>query len=422
MNMQTMDFNFPRDSKSIIKVIGVGGGGGNAVNHMYNSGIRDVEFLICNTDAQVLDLSPIPNKIQLGLTLTQGLGAGRDPQIGREAAIESIEDIKNQLSDGTKMVFVTVGMGGGTGTGAAAVIAQVAKELDILTIGIATIPFKFEGKTRIKQAMKGIQELNQYVDSLLVINNERLISIHEEITTKEAYAIADDILLTAAKGIAEIITVPGHINVDFADVRTVMGNSGVALMGTGVAGGENRAIEAVKQAISSPLLSNNDILGAKEMLLNIISGEKGATMSEIKEISKYIKDLAGNQVDIIMGEGEKAELGDQISVTIIATGFKDNSIDSLVAVNQSNENEELTIEINLDAEKTKEPEDLEQEKINELYGDTRADVVSLDDVEILSEPEKQIFEEGDERNKEREIDHFYDEPAFVRKKRKLRKD
>ncbi|MDO9615134.1 MAG: cell division protein FtsZ, partial [Bacteroidota bacterium] len=267
MSNEIMNFDIASDSGSIIKVIGVGGGGGNAVNHMYHQGIRDVDFMVCNTDSQALVNSPVPFKVQLGSSLTEGRGAGNKPETGRDAAIENIEDVKKILGSNTKMVFITAGMGGGTGTGGAPVIAQAAKELGILTVGIVTIPFRNEGRRRIKQAIDGIAAMETHVDSLLVINNERIREMYGDFKISDAFAKADNILATAAKGIAEIITVPGYINVDFADVETVMRNSGVALMGTGVASGVNRALIAVEEALNSPLLNNNDILGARNILL-----------------------------------------------------------------------------------------------------------------------------------------------------------
>ncbi len=323
--------NFEVDSKkaSIIKVIGVGGGGSNAVNFMYEQGIKDVDFVVCNTDAQALQKSPVPIRLQLGVTLTEGLGAGNKPEQGKQAAIENLEDIQEILDNNTKMVFITAGMGGGTGTGAAPIIAESAKEKDILTVAIVTIPFTFEGKKRIHQAIEGIKELKDNVDAILVINNQKLLDMYGDLEIKEAFARADNILAVAAKGIAEIITVHGHVNVDFADVKSVMTNSGVAIMGTGVAEGEGRAVNAVKQALESPLLNNNNIKGAKNVLLNIVSGEKGATMSEVGEISDYVQEEAGMSADLITGISSDSSLGDKIAVTVIATGFNANIIPEL---------------------------------------------------------------------------------------------
>ena len=336
MSNEIMNFDLTVNSGSIIKVIGVGGGGGNAVNHMYRQGIRDVDFMVCNTDAQALINSPVPYKVQLGSSLTEGRGAGNKPETGREAAIENIEDVKKILQNNTKMVFITAGMGGGTGTGGAPVIAQAARELGLLTVGIVTIPFRNEGRRRIKQAVEGIAAMESHVDSLLVINNERIREMYGDSKISDAFAKADNILTTAAKGIAEIITVPGYINVDFADVETVMRNSGVALMGTGVASGVNRAVIAVEEALNSPLLNNNDILGARNILLNITSGIEEITMDEIGDITDFVQEKAGNSADLIWGNGVDESLGDKISVTIIATGFSTSSIPEMV-INKSQE-------------------------------------------------------------------------------------
>jgi cell division protein FtsZ len=326
-----MNFDLEKSSGSIIKVIGVGGGGGNAVNHMYHQGIKDVGFMVCNTDAQALRNSPIPMKVQLGASLTEGRGAGNKPDIGREAALENISDVKQAIEQETKMVFITAGMGGGTGTGAAPVIAQACRELDILTVGIVTIPFRNEGRRRIKQAIDGISEMQEHVDSLLVINNERIREMYGDFKISEAFAKADNVLATAAKGIAEIITVPGYINVDFADVETVMRKSGVSLMGSAKATGEDRALKAVEEALNSPLLNNNDIRGAQNILLNITSGLEEVTMDEIGQITDYIQTKAGHEADLIWGNGLDEELGDEISVTVIATGFSMSSIPEMMA-------------------------------------------------------------------------------------------
>jgi cell division protein FtsZ len=317
-----MKFEMLKDKSSIIKVIGVGGGGGNAVNHMYRQGITGVDFIICNTDAQALESSPIPNKVQLGSSLTEGMGAGSIPEVGKNSAIENIDDIKAMLGSTTKMLFITAGMGGGTGTGASPIIAQAAKELDILTVGIITTPFSFEGKRRRMQADDGLDELKKYVDSYLVISNDRLREIFGNLTMSSAFAQADDILTTAAKGIAEIITVPGYINVDFKDVRTVMKDSGVSIMGSNSAEGENRALVAVEGALASPLLKDNEIEGARYILLNISSGINEVTMDEISIITDYIQDKAGLTADLIWGNCIDENLGDKLSVTIIATGFQ----------------------------------------------------------------------------------------------------
>ena len=317
-----MQFEMLKDKSSIIKVIGVGGGGGNAVNHMYLSGITGVDFIICNTDAQALESSPIPNKVQLGASLTEGMGAGSIPEVGKNSAIENIDDIKAMLGSTTKMLFITAGMGGGTGTGASPIIAKAAKELDILTVAIITTPFSFEGKRRRSQADEGMEELKKYVDSYLVISNDRLREIFGNLTLGSAFGQADDILTTAAKGIAEIITVPGYINVDFKDVRTVMKDSGVAIMGSFSAEGEERALIAVEGALASPLLKDNEIEGARYILLNISSGLREVTMDEVSIITDYIQEKAGLSADLIWGNCTDETLGDRLSVTIIATGFQ----------------------------------------------------------------------------------------------------
>ena len=317
-----MIFEMLKDKSSIIKVIGVGGGGGNAVNHMYNQGIVGVDFIICNTDSQALELSPIPNKVQLGSSLTEGRGAGSMPAVGMNSAIESIDDVKDLLGSHTKMVFITAGMGGGTGTGASPIICQAAKELGILTVGIVTTPFNFEGKRRKQQADEGLAALKEHVDTLLVISNDKLRQMYGNLTLSSAFAEADNILATAAKGIAEIITVPGYINVDFEDVKTVMQNSGVAIMGSASSEGEGRAYKAVQAALNSPLLNDNDIEGARYILLNITSGSQEVLMDEVSEITDYIQNQAGLTADIIWGNCHDESLGNKISVTLIATGFQ----------------------------------------------------------------------------------------------------
>lgn len=321
-----MEFDIPKDHSSIIKVIGVGGGGSNAVNHMYNQGFEGVDFIVCNTDRQALDISPVPFKIQLGPSLTEGRGAGSIPEIGMNAAIENIDDIRDVLSKNTKMVFVTAGMGGGTGTGAAPVIAKTARELGVLTVGIVTVPFNFEGRKRRQQAEEGLESMRDAVDTLLVINNERLREISGNLTLGNAFAQADDVLATAAKGIADVISVTGAINVDFNDVNTVMKDSGVAVMGSASAEGDDRALEAVQSALSSPLLNDNDISGAEYVLLNITYGSKEVLMDEISEITDYIQDEAGSTADVIWGHGYDEALGEQLCVTIIATGFNHSPV------------------------------------------------------------------------------------------------
>ncbi|WP_461631065.1 cell division protein FtsZ [Labilibaculum euxinus] len=325
MTEDLIDFSLQENESSIIKVIGVGGGGGNAVNYMYKQGIKDVDFVICNTDAQALETSEIPVKIQLGESLTEGRGAGNKPERGEQSAIENLEDIIEVLADNTKMVFITAGMGGGTGTGAAPVIAKAAKEMGILTVGIVTIPFRFEGRQRLHQAIEGINKLKENVDSLLVINNEKLSEIYGDLKLSTAFSKADDVLATAAKGIAEIITLHGYINVDFEDVKTVMTDSGVAVMGSASAEGEDRAVNAIREALTSPLLNSNDVRGARNILLNISSGQEEVTMDEVGQITDYVQEAVGDSASIIWGTGQDLALGKKVSVTIIATGF-DNGL------------------------------------------------------------------------------------------------
>jgi cell division protein FtsZ len=319
--MTSLQFDLPKDQASIIKVFGVGGGGSNAVNHMFHQGIVGVNFVICNTDAQALEVSPIPNKIQLGPELTQGLGAGSNPEIGMQATEESIEELKTLLSKNTKMVFITAGMGGGTGTGGAPVIAKIAREMGILTVAIVTTPFSFEGKRKFNQALEGIEKLKKEVDTILVISNDKIREMHGNAKQNEAFNYANNILTTAAKSISEIITVPGYINVDFADVKYVMSCSGAAIMGSAVAEGEGRAMKAIQGALNSPLLNDNDIRGAKKILVNISSGSDQITIDEITEINEYIQDVA-KDTDIIFGTCDDATLENKISVTLIATGFE----------------------------------------------------------------------------------------------------
>ncbi len=321
-----MDLDIQEKTSSIIKIIGVGGGGSNAVEYMYKQGIKDVDFVICNTEKQDLDNSDIPIKIQLGAMLTEGLGAGNNPERGKQAAIENLDDVIEILEDNTKMVFITAGMGGGTGTGAAPIIANAAKERGILTVAIVTMPFSFEGTKRIKQSLEGIENLRHNVDSLLVINNEKLSEIYSDLTMSSAFAKADDVLTVAAKGIAEIITLHGYINVDFEDVKTVMTNSGVAVMGSAFAEGEDRAITAIRNALTSPLLKDSDVNGASKILLNITYGEEEMTLDEMGAITDYINEAVGSGGTLIWGLGQDKSLGGKVSVTVIATEFKQNRI------------------------------------------------------------------------------------------------
>ncbi len=316
-----MTIDFPREEAPIIKVIGVGGGGSNAVNNMFLQGIVGVDFAICNTDHQAMEMSPVPTKMHLGPNLTEGRGAGSKPNVGKLACEESIEDIRKYLNNNCRMLFVTAGMGGGTGTGAAPIIAKAARELGILTVGIVTLPFTFEGRRRAMNGMDGMNELKENVDTLIIVSNDKLRQIHGNLSLKDAFSRADNILTTAAKGIAEIITVPGYVNVDFEDVNTVMRDSGVAIMGTAIAEGEDRARQAVDQALHSPLLEDNDIRGAEHILLNITSGTREVTMDEIFEITEFVQEEAGYGTDLIWGNCFDENLGDKLSVTVIATGF-----------------------------------------------------------------------------------------------------
>jgi cell division protein FtsZ len=314
-------FDLPKNQSNVIKVIGVGGGGSNAINHMFLQGIKGVDFVICNTDSQALNNSGVPNKIQLGVNLTEGLGAGANPDVGEEAAVESLEDIRRMLDTNTKMVFITAGMGGGTGTGAAPVIAKMARELDILTVGIVTMPFQFEGKTRNEQAQRGVDKLRQHVDSLVVINNNKLREVYGNLGFKAGFSKADEVLSTASRGIAEVITHHYTQNIDLRDAKTVLSNSGTAIMGSSTASGQMRAQEAIMRALDSPLLNDNKITGAKNVLLLIVSGSQEITIDEIGEINDHIQNEAGHGANIIMGVGEDESLQESISVTIIATGF-----------------------------------------------------------------------------------------------------
>ncbi len=333
MEFQSLNFDFQPECNSLIKVIGVGGGGSNAVNYMYNQGIKGVDFIICNTDAQAIEVSPVPHKIQLGANLTEGRGAGSSPVVGRDAALESIEAVRNILHNEkskTSMVFITAGMGGGTGTGAAPIIAQMCKEMGILTVGIITVPFTFEGKMRHHHAEEGVKDMRNSVDTLLIIRNDKLRELFGNLTMNKAFGHADEVLCTAAKGIAEVMTLTGLVNVDMNDVKTVMKDSGVAIMGSGRASGENRAKRAVETALESPLLNDNDIFGAKHVLLNITHGEEELLMDEVTEITDAIQDRAGMNANVIWGYGQDNRLGADISVTVIATGWDAKGIDNVI--------------------------------------------------------------------------------------------
>ncbi|NUQ23794.1 MAG: cell division protein FtsZ [Saprospiraceae bacterium] len=348
-----MLFDLPKGESPIIKLIGVGGGGSNAVTHMFKQGIVGVDFAICNTDSQAMEMSPVPTKIQLGPFLTEGRGAGSKPNIGKLACEESIEDVRKYLENNCRMLFITAGMGGGTGTGAAPIIAKTAREMDILTVGIITLPFTFEGRRRTEQGTDGLSELRKHVDTLIVISNDKLRQIYGNLSISEAFAEADNILTTAAKGIAEIITVPGYVNVDFEDVNTVMRDSGVAIMGTATAAGEDRAKRAVDEALHSPLLEDNHIKGAQHILLNISSGNKEVTMDEIFEITEFVQEEAGYGTDLIWGNCYDESLGDKISVTVIATGFEHN--DDLKA-QKTTTTDRIVVSLDDDEKKRNNPE------------------------------------------------------------------
>jgi cell division protein FtsZ len=427
-----MQFDLPQNKSSIIKVIGVGGGGGNAVNYMYEQGINEVDFVVCNTDSQDLAKSPVPVKVQLGESLTGGRGAGSKPEKGRQAAIESLEEIGKALGSNTKMVFITAGMGGGTGTGAAPVIAEEAQKRGILTIGIVTIPFLFEGKRRINQAIDGIERMKEYVDSLLVINNEKLREIHGNSPALQAFGHADNILTTAAKGIAEIITVEGVVNVDFEDVFTVMNNSGVALMGSAVAEGENRSIKAIEKALSSPLLNNNDIHGAQNMLLHITSGADEVTMDEIGQITDFAQDAAGQNADVIWGLSSDPHLGDKVGVTVIATGFDTDVIPEIYAKKAAQVQKHT---MKADPKDQTEPEEPQQEpeeevKVHTLDFDDTDEMLS-DDASYSVPPTKprgadrkveqpvRGVQPGKTRWTDEEILEMENVPAYLRRKTKI---
>ena len=362
---EIVQFDFPTDSPKIIKVIGVGGGGGNAVNHMYREGIHDVTFVLCNTDNQALAESPVPVKLQLGRSITQGLGAGNRPERARDAAEESIEDIRKQLNDGTKMVFITAGMGGGTGTGAAPVIARIAKEMDILTVGIVTIPFIFEGEKKIIQALDGVERIAQHVDALLVINNERLREIYADLTFMNAFGKADDTLSIAAKSIAEIITMRGTVNLDFADVKTILKDGGVAIMSTGFGEGENRVTKAIDDALHSPLLNNNDIFNAKKVMLNVsFCPTSELMMEEMNEIHEFMSKFREG-VEVIWGVAVDNSLDTKVKITVLATGFGVEDVPGMDTLHEARSQEEEERQLQLEEEKEK-----NKERIRKAYGES----------------------------------------------------
>ena len=447
MSDDLMNFDLPVERSSIIKVLGIGGGGNNAVNHMYNYGIRDVNFVVCNTDAQALALSPVPVKVQIGEDLTEGRGAGSLPETGRRSAEENLEQVMDALSGNTRMVFITTGMGGGTGTGATPVIAEACKRAGLLTIAVVTIPFRSEGKIRIRHAVDGINMLKDHVDSLLVINNEKLREIYGDQGVSSAFAKADDVLTTAVKGIAEIITVAGYINVDFADVETVMKDSGVAVMGTGSASGEERAINAIQEAITSPLLNSSDITGARSILLNITSGSDAneLTMDELGEITDFIYDAASDEALIIRGISKDESLGDAVSVTIIATGFEPSSIlkpyktetkkERVTLDSTPQKNEPVTLVSSgretIEVKKKKKvlfdtEEDTLQQKLEfEVFpagGEKREAEKDQGPLRKLKHMQNMIKKEGfSDKVLHDNIDELEDVPAFVRKNIKLLK-
>jgi cell division protein FtsZ len=379
-----ISFDLPKNQSNVIKVIGVGGGGSNAINHMFQAGINGVDFVICNTDSQALDNSPVPNKIQLGVSLTEGLGAGANPEVGEQAAIESMDDIKRMLDTTTKMIFITAGMGGGTGTGAAPIIAKFAKELDVLTVGIVTMPFQFEGKMRCEQAQLGIEKLRRNVDSLIVINNNKLREVYGNLGFKAGFSKADEVLATAARGIAEVITHHYTQNIDLRDAKTVLSNSGTAIMGSAIASGSGRANEAIMKALDSPLLNDNKIEGAKNVLLLIVSGSQEITIDEIGEINDHIQVEAGHGANIIMGVGEDDTLGEAIAVTVIATGFNIDQQDDIVNT------ETKKIIHTLNDEQRAEQELLDNKTVHSLEVEEKA--------ELVEEPKRityELLDDGD---------------------------
>lgn len=419
------NFDIPLNESEMIKVIGVGGGGGNAVNHMFKRGIQGVDYILCNTDAQALSNSPVKAKVQLGSSLTAGRGAGNKPEIGKKAAMENIEDVKKAIGDKTQMVFITAGMGGGTGTGAGPEIAKACRDMDLLTVGIVTIPFRNEGRRRIQQAIDGIKELEGQVDSLLVINNEKIREMYGDFRISEAFAKADDVLSIAAKGIAEIITVHGYINVDFADVETVMRQSGVAIMGSAYASGENRAINAVEEALNSPLLNNNNIKGARNILLNVTSGSEEITMDEIGQITDYIQDMAGYDADLIWGNGQDESLGEEIAVTLIATGFSTSSIPEMLGNKKVEKTyhtlDEQAVKRSKASEEHKEEPSkqetlhFEQEKSSDEFDQLYKNVKKNTDTDS-DQPARQVeFTMDFTEKSEEDIDNLEQEPAYKRR-------
>ncbi|MBI1222174.1 MAG: cell division protein FtsZ [Bacteroidetes bacterium] len=413
--------DLPKDRSSIIKVIGVGGGGSNAVNHMFRQGIAGVDFFVCNTDSQALELSPVPNKIAIGNTLTEGLGAGSEPEIGKKAALESIEDIIDRLGVNTKMLFVTAGLGGGTGTGAAPVVAQTAKELGILTVAIVTTPFAFEGNKRIEQATQGLEEIRSCVDAILIISNDKLKEMYGNLSLSNAFSNADNVLTIAAKGIAEIITLKGIMNVDFADVKTAMTDSGVAIMGNGIAEGEDRAIKAAQQALESPLLDENQIRGAKNILLNITYGTEEILMEEATKINEFFQEQAGRTANLKWGYCKDENLGKSLSVTIIATGFESRE-NTLIETKQ-------TVVGTLDMKKEEEEERGEAPK--DLFDGTEAeaegkekmveehsgeDEMEAERIQRIKDRMRQLRQLNDAYQDPDGVNELHNQPAYLRRK------
>ncbi|MFC4739043.1 cell division protein FtsZ [Flavobacterium ponti] len=388
-----ISFDLPKNQSNVIKVIGVGGGGSNAINHMFKQGIKGVDFIICNTDSQALANSPVPNKIQLGVNLTEGLGAGANPEVGQQSAIESVDEIEKMLDTNTKMIFITAGMGGGTGTGAAPVIAQLAKERDILTVGIVTIPFQFEGKVRQEQALQGVERLRKQVDSLIVINNNKLREVYGNLGFKAGFSKADEVLATASRGIAEVITHHYTQNIDLKDAKTVLSNSGTAIMGSAVASGDDRAKIAIKSALDSPLLNDNKITGAKNVLLLIVSGSQEITIDEIGEINDFIQTEAGFNANIIMGVGEDESLEESVSVTIIATGFNAEQQHEIVntepnKIVHSLEDEQKVVKSLID--KANFNIEVEAEEVNPIQAESTSSFTAQEEATVSEEKEEKI--------------------------------
>ena len=419
--INNLPFDLPKNQSNVIKVIGVGGGGSNAINYMHSQGIKGVDFVVCNTDSQALESSSVENKIQLGISLTEGLGAGANPDVGEQAAVESFDDLRKMLETNTKMVFITAGMGGGTGTGAAPVISKLAKEMDILTVGIVTMPFNFEGKIRAEQAKKGIDKLRKQVDALIVINNNKLRDIYGNLGFKEGFAKADEVLATASRGIAEVITHHYTQNIDLKDAKTVLSNSGNAIMGSAVAAGSKRSIEAISSALDSPLLNDNRITGAKNVLLLIVSGKEEITIDEIGLINDYIQERAGHSANIIMGIGEDSKLESSISVTVIATGFDPNQQEEIIhsepkkIIHNLNNSSEIIQTFENQKESLKTPIQFDITSNNIDFKNTENKQVSnlLDSDLIDSDNEKKLLNDVDLSSDETSFDKDIKEDEIV---------